>query len=80
MRISRLSTLTLITLFFLIYITRPLKTTTVISAHIGKTYEGVARDSTNRLSGSPILLVDALTGLAEMVRKDVSLKRLKRRP
>ena len=46
MRISRLSTLTLITLFFLIYITRPLKTTTVISAHIGKTYEGVARDST----------------------------------
>ena len=38
----------------------------------------IFRRSVNRLSGSPILLVDALTGLAEMVRQDVSLKRLKR--
>ena len=42
----RLGALALISLCFLIYITRVPKTTTVISAHIGKTYEGVARDST----------------------------------
>ncbi|WP_321365873.1 hypothetical protein [Pseudomonas extremaustralis] len=42
----RLGALALISLCFLIYITRAPKTTTVISAHIGKTYEGVARDST----------------------------------
>ena len=42
----RLGALVLISLCFLIYITRAPKTTTVISAHIGKTYEGVARDST----------------------------------
>ena len=46
MRRLRLGAVILSSLFFLIYITREPKTTTVISAHIGKTYEGVARDST----------------------------------
>ena len=38
----------------------------------------IFRRSVNRMSGTAILLVDALTGLAGMVRQDVSLKRLKR--
>ena len=38
----------------------------------------IFRRSVNRISGSAILLVDALTGLAGMVRQDVSPKRLKR--
>jgi len=46
MRRLYLGALTLGSLFFLIYIAHDPKATTVISAHIGKTYEGVVRDST----------------------------------
>ena len=46
MRRLYLGALTLGSLFFLIYIAQEPKATTVISAHIGKTYEGVVRDST----------------------------------
>ena len=42
----RLGALVFISSCLLIYITRDPKTTTVISAHIGKPYERVARDST----------------------------------
>ena len=51
----RLGALVLISLCFLIYITRAPKTTTVISAHIGKTYEGVARDSTFPIKAKAVI-------------------------
>ena len=55
MRKLRLGALLLITLFFLIYVTREPKTTTVISAHIGKPYEGVARDSTFPIKAKAVI-------------------------
>ena len=51
----RLGALVFISSCLLIYITRDPKTTTVISAHIGKPYERVARDSTFPVNAKTVI-------------------------
>jgi len=55
MRRLYLGALTLGSLFFLIYIAHDPKVTTVISAHIGKTYDGVVRDSTFPIKAKTVI-------------------------
>jgi len=55
MRRLYLGALTLGSLFFLIYIAHAPKATTVISAHIGKTYDGVVRDSTFPIKAKTVI-------------------------
>lgn len=55
MRRLYLGALTLGSLFFLIYIAHDPKATTVISAHIGKTYDGVVRDSTFPIKAKTVI-------------------------
>jgi hypothetical protein len=55
MRRLYLGALTLGSLFFLIYIVHDPKATTVISAHIGKTYDGVVRDSTFPIKAKTVI-------------------------
>ena len=55
MRRLYLGALILGSLFFLIYVTREPTATTVISAHVGKTYEGVVRDSTFPIKAKTVI-------------------------